>query len=327
MNRKLPWMILLATSLFFLASCQSEKKGKVLKLAHGLDAAHPVHKAMVFMGEQLYQKSGGKYRIEVYCSGQLGTERECIELLQIGSLSMTKVSSSVLEGFVHRFSVYNLPFLFRDDDHRARVLEGSVGRQLLLDCEKYWVRGLCYFDAGSRSFYSKAKPINSPEDLKGLKIRTQESPTSLKMVQALGGSATPIAWGELYTALQQGIVDGAENNPPSFYLSHHYEVCKYYALDEHTSVPDVLLISTVVWNSLTPEARQWVQEAADTDAVYERELWKVATQEALDAVQKAGVIVSYPDKKLFQDKVKDIYESYKDQPETYELIQQIRAVQ
>ncbi len=327
MNRKLPWMILLATSLFFLASCQSEKKGKVLKLAHGLDAAHPVHKAMVFMGEQLYQKSGGKYRIEVYCSGQLGTERECIELLQIGSLSMTKVSSSVLEGFVHRFSVYNLPFLFRDDDHRARVLEGSVGRQLLLDCEKYWVRGLCYFDAGSRSFYSKAKPINSPEDLKGLKIRTQESPTSLKMVQALGGSATPIAWGELYTALQQGIVDGAENNPPSFYLSHHYEVCKYYALDEHTSVPDVLLISTVVWNSLTPEARQWVQEAADTAAVYERELWKVATQEALDAVQKAGVIVSYPDKKLFQDKVKDIYESYKDQPETYELIQQIRAVQ
>jgi TRAP-type C4-dicarboxylate transport system substrate-binding protein len=123
-----------------------------------------------------------------YCSGQLGTERECIELLQIGSLSMTKVSSSVLESFVHSFSVYNLPYLFRDDEHRAHVLEGEVGRQLLLDCQKYWVRGLCYFDAGSRSFYSKAKPINSPDDLQGLKIRTQEE------------SDFPYAWCRLWAA-------------------------------------------------------------------------------------------------------------------------------
>jgi len=331
MKRKLPVTVLLICGIIgsslFLNSCQREGRVKVLKLAHGLDASHPVHKAMVFMGDQLYAKSGGKYRIEVYCSGQLGTERECIELLQIGSLSMTKVSSSVLESFVHKFSVYNLPYLFRDDEHRAHVLEGEVGRQLLLDCQKYWVRGLCYFDAGSRSFYSKAKPINSPDDLQGLKIRTQESPTSLRMVQALGGSATPIAWGELYTALQQGIVDGAENNPPSFYLSHHYEVCKYYALDEHTSVPDVLLISTEVWNDLPPQAQQWVQEAADTAAVYERELWKVATQNALEEVQKAGVVVSYPDKQMFQNKVSDIYESFKSDSEIYELIQQIRAVQ
>lgn len=331
MKRKLYSTVLLMTGVvcgcLLLTACQREARAKVIKLAHGLDASHPVHKAMLYMGERLQEKSGGKYRIEIYPSGQLGTERECIELLQIGSLGMTKVSSSVLEGFVHKFNVFSLPYLFRDDDHRTRVLESEIGRQLLLEGQKFWIRGLCYFDAGSRSFYSKAKPINSPDDLRGLKIRTQESTTSLRMVQALGGSATPIAWGELYTALQQGIVDGAENNPPSFYLSHHYEVCKYYALDEHTAVPDVLLISTEVWNDLPPQAQQWLQESADEAADYERELWKVATQNALDEVQKAGVVVSYPDKKPFQDKVKEIYESYKNEPEIYELIQQIRVVQ
>jgi len=331
MKRKLPVVVLLMTGVIccslFLTACQRESRVKVIKLAHALDASHPVHKAILYMGERLKEKSGGKYRIEVYCSGQLGTEREYVELLQIGSLGMTKVSSSVLEGFVHKFNIFSLPYLFRDDEHRAHVLDSEIGRQLLLEGQKFWIRGLCYFDAGSRSFYSKARPINSPDDLRGLKIRTQESTTSLQMVQVLGGSATPIAWGELYTALQQGIVDGAENNPPSFYLSHHYEVCKYYALDEHTSVPDVLLISTEVWNDLPPQAQQWLQESADEAAVYERELWKIATQNALTEVQKAGVIVSYPDKKPFQDKVKDIFEGYKNEPEIYELIQKIRAVQ
>jgi len=312
---------------FCLNGCESEARTKTIKLAHALDTSHPVHKSLVYMSERFAEKSGGKYRIDIYPSGQLGSEREYVELLQIGSLGMTKVSCSVLEGFVDKMKVFSMPYLFRDDEHRFKVLEGEIGRELLLEGEKYWIRGLCYLDAGCRSFYSVKKPINAPEDLRGLKIRTQESATSIQMIQAMGGSATPIAWGELYTALQQGIVDAAENNPPSFYLSHHHEVAKYFALDEHTAVPDILLISTKVWNDLPPQVQEWLQSAADEAAIYQRELWKIATQEALEEVQKAGVVVSYPDKRPFQEKVKDIYESYRSDPEIYELIQRIRAVQ
>lgn len=318
--------LLLLIFTLLLVSCGGQGRVKVIKLGHGLDPTHPVHKAMEFMAQRVKEKSNGRMRIDIYPSQQLGTERECIELLQIGSLGMTKVSSSVLEGFVPEFNVFSLPYIFKDQAQQYKVLEGPIGRKLLLDGQKFWLRGLCYYDAGSRSFYTKDKPILKPSDLKGLKIRTQESPTSLKMVQALGGSATPIAWGELYTALQQGIVDGAENNPPSFYLSHHYEVCKYYSLDEHTSVPDVLIISTIVWNGLTPDQQKILQEAANESAEYEKKLWKTATEHALEEVKKAGVKVYYPDKALFQKKVEPIYDSYKNQPQIYKLIQEIKAV-
>jgi len=313
--------------LMGLAACNRESRIRVIKLGHALNAEHPVHKAMVYMAKRVKEKSKGKMRIDIYPSQQLGTERELVELLQIGSLGITKVSSGVIEGFVPVHKVFGLPYLFRDENHRFKVLEGEIGKQILLSSEKYWLRGLGYYDAGSRSFYSKNKPILQPSDLAGLKVRTMESPTAVRMIQQLGGSATPIAWGELYTALQQGVVDAAENNPPSFYLSRHYEVCKYYSLDEHTSVPDVLLISTIIWNDLSPLEQQWLQEAADESEQYQKQLWKEACQVALDEVQKSGVRVYYPDKAPFAEKVKDIYEGYRDQPELYEMIQKIRAVQ
>jgi tripartite ATP-independent transporter DctP family solute receptor len=294
------------------------------KLGHGLDPAHPVHLAMEFLAERVAEKSKGRMRIDVYPSEQLGSERECLELLQIGSLAMTKVSCSVIEGFVPEMSVLSLPYFFRDEAHRFRVLGGEIGNELLLAGEQYWLRGLCYYDAGTRSFYTVDRPILSPEDLAGLKIRTQESPTSMRMVQALGGSATPIAWGELYSALQQGVVDGAENNPPSFHLSRHYEVCKYYSLDEHTGVPDVLVISTKIWEDLSSEYQRLLQEAADESEIYQRKLWKEATEKALEVVQKAGVTIYHPDKAPFISKVESIYEGYKTQPSIYDLIQRIR---
>jgi tripartite ATP-independent transporter DctP family solute receptor len=314
--------------VFFLFNfaCKSDQRVKVIKLGHGLDPAHPVHLAMEFLAKQVAEKSKGRMRIDIYPSEQLGSERECLELLQIGSLAMTKVSCSVIEGFVPEMSVLSLPYLFRNEAHRFRVLEGEIGRELLLAGEQYWLRGLCYYDAGTRSFYTVDRPILSPEDLAGLKIRTQESPTSIRMVQALGGSATPIAWGELYSALQQGVVDGAENNPPSFHLSRHYEVCKFYSLDEHTGVPDVLVISTKIWEDLTPEFQQLLQESAQESEIHQRKLWKEATERALEVVQKAGVTVYHPDKTPFIAGVESIYEDYKAQPHIYRLIQRIREV-
>lgn len=318
------FLILFLSLAFF--SCAKVTGIKKLKIAHGLDQSHPVHKAMLYLAERAKEKSHGTLQISVYPSQQLGTERECLELLQIGSLAMTKVSSSVLEGFVPIFKVFSLPYIFRSEEHKFNVFEGEVGKDLLLSPQKYWLRGLCFYDAGSRSFYTKDKPINSPADLTGLKIRTQESATSVKLVNALGGSATPIAWGELYTALQQGVVDGAENNPPSFYLSRHYEVCKYYSLDEHTAVPDVLVISTVVWNDLTEQEQKWIQEAADESYIYQKKLWKESTLESLEEVKKAGVEIIYPDKTPFIEKVQPMLEEYKSEKDVYDLIQKIKNV-
>lgn len=308
------------------SGCREGSGVTVIKLGHGLDPSHPVHQAMEFMARRLEERSSRRLRMDIYPSEQLGSERECLELLQIGSLSMTKVSCSVLEGFVPTMSVLSLPYIFRDEEHRTRVLDGEIGRRLLLEGESVWLRGLCYYDAGCRSFYTKDRPILSPDDLKGIKLRTQESPTSLRMVQVLGGSPTPIAWGELYSALQQGVVDGAENNPPSFYLSRHYEVCRYYSLDEHTAVPDVLLVGTRFWEDLPKEFQVLLQETAWESASYQKKLWKQATEEALFEVQKAGVSVHYPDKHVFAERVKPLYEEYRTQEHLYRLIREIQAV-
>lgn len=312
--------------LIFLTACAKISEGTSLKLAHGLDTQHPVHKGMEYMAQQVAAKSGGKMQIEIYPSGQLGTERQCLELLQIGSLGMTKVSAAVMENFAPNIEVFSLPYVFRDRAHHYKVLDGAVGKKLLVQGEKYWLRGLTYFDAGYRSFYSKS-PIHTPADLLNQKIRVQESVTAMNLVRSLGAAPTPISWGELYSALQQGVVDGGENNPPSFYTSRHYEICKYYTLNEHTAVPDILIIGTVAWNRLTKQEQQWLQEAADEAKVYQRKLWQEAEQQALDAVKAAGVEIILPDKTLFADKTELLFENYKSQPEKYDLIQEIQGVQ
>src|SRR5690606_24542608 len=222
-------------------------------MAHALSATDPVHRAMLYMAERLEHHSGGTRRLEVYAGGQLGSERELIELLQIGSIAMTKVSASPLESFVPEMKIFNIPYLFRDAEHRHAVLDSEIGRELLLAPERVRLHGLGYYDAGSRSFYTVARPVETPDDLAGLKFRVQESQTALEMVRTFGAAPTPIAFGEIYTALQQGVVDGAENNPPSYYLSGHYEVAPYYTLDEHSSVPDILLISQYACERLEPE--------------------------------------------------------------------------
>jgi tripartite ATP-independent transporter DctP family solute receptor len=282
---------------------------------------------MMFMAERADELSDSRLEIEVYPAEQLGSEQQCVELVQIGSLAITKVSAAVMESFSEDYKVFGLPYIFRDRDHAYKIFDGEIGRDLLLSTEDKWIRGLCYYDAGSRSFYTKDKPITHPDDLAGLKIRVQRSITAVEMMQALGGSATPIAWGELYTALQSGVVDGAENNPPSLYTSRHYEVCKYYSLDEHSTIPDVLVISKKIWDSLTPEEQEWVQKAANESAILERELWAESEKMSLEEVQKAGVEINYPDKEPFIKKVQPMLESYRDNEVIYSYIKRINAVE
>ena len=315
---------LAALVLVITSGCRDQDGVTVVKLAHGLDVNHSVHKAMEIMAQDLNVLSQGSMRIDIYPNEQLGTERQLLELLQIGSVGMTKVSAAVLENFAPEFRVLGLPYIFDSETHHFEVLDGTVGSDMLLSLETFRLRGLTFYDAGSRSFYLKEHSVKSPADLEGLKIRTQESATAMELVRRLGGSATPIAWGELFSALQQGIVDGAENNLPSFYLSGHFETARYYSVNEHTRVPDVLLISTLVWDTLTELEQSWLTEAAHNSKLKQRELWKESVEQALFEVQAAGVKVTWPDQSLFAARVKPIYDSFRNDPRMYELIQNIR---
>ena len=298
----------------------------MLRLAHGLDINHPVHQAMVHLGKQLEKTSEGKLTVKIYPSGQLGGERECLELLQIGSLDITKVSTAVIENFVPDYKVLSVPYLFRSKAHSHIFYDSGVGREFLNKGADYRLRGLCFYDAGSRSFYTKELPIETPADLKGLKIRVQKSNMAVSMVQQLGGAPTPISWGELYTALQQGVVDGAENNLPSFQTSKHYEVCKFYSFDEHTAVPDVLLVGTETWSRLTLQEQQWLQEAANASAVYQRKAWAKAEEDALRIIKEAGVQVTYPEKEPFVTKTKVPSELFESNSDAYRLIRAIKSL-
>ena len=311
--------------VFGISGCGSkEGKVKVLKLAHGLDINHPVHKAMVYMAEKVKEKSAGRMRVDIFPNEQLGNERECIEGLQLGLLAMTKTSSGPMEGFVSNIKVYGIPYLFRDSEHYWKVLLGPIGKELLAAGTAKGLKGLCYYDAGARSFYAN-KAINSPADLKGMKIRVMNSAMAMEMIKVMGGSATPIPWGELYTSLDQGVVDGAENNPPSLETSRHYEICKYYILDEHTRLPDMVLISPKVWNKLTPEFQQILQEAADESVEYGRKIWTEAELEAMKKVEEAGVTIIKPDKEPFRKAVQPMWKGYEG-TEIGELIKRIQEV-
>lgn len=308
-----------------LVSCSKQGNVHIIKMAHSLPVEHPVHVAIMYMSERLADISRGAMRLDVYSGGQLGTERELMELVQIGSLAMTKVSSGSMEGFVPEMKVFGVPYVFKSEEHFWEVLEGEIGKELLLRGEKVRLRGLGYYDAGSRSFYTVDAPVYTPDDLQGKKIRVMQSQTAVKMVSALGGSGTPISWGELYTALQQGVVDGAENNPPSFYTSKHYEVAKYYTLDEHTFLPDLVLISTYVWNSLNAQEQLWLQQAMDESVVFQRQLWAESTELALSEVEKSGVTIIRPDKTTFSSKVESMHLEMQDSP-AYEFIQRIQKM-
>tara|TARA_R110002111_G_scaffold104439_1_gene162085 strand:+ start:17323 stop:18297 length:975 start_codon:yes stop_codon:yes gene_type:complete len=322
MRLKIILLVILFTSL---VSCEKIEGPEVLYLGHTLPQTHPVHKGMLEFQKALEKKSSGSLKVKIFPDGQLGSERELLELLQIGSVAATKVSAATLSNFVPEYNVMGIPYLFRNKEHQFSVLEGSIGKSILEKGSKFWLRGLCYYDAGSRSFYTSKKAIRTPQDLKGLKIRVQNNQMAINMVNTMGGDATPLAYGELYTAIQQGVVDGAENNPPSFVSSNHYEISKYYTLDEHSSVPDVLLIGTKYWDKLSVEQRVWVQEAADESAQAQKEFWRESVEESMKVAKDWGVEIIIPEKSLFADKSKSVVEKFVEKyPEMANIINDIK---
>jgi tripartite ATP-independent transporter DctP family solute receptor len=300
----------LLASVFFVGVIRDRKANAaagpagpstVLKLAHALDQQHPVHAAMEMLAKRVGELSTGTVTIQVFPNGQLGSEPETIEQLQRGAVAIVKTSAAAMEGFVPDMAVFGLPYLFRDDEHYWNVLNGPLGRQLLAAGEPAGMHGLCYYDSGSRSFYTVGSPILKPSDVRERKIRVLPSKMARDLIATLGGGPTPIPWGELYTALQQSMVDGAENNPPSYLSSRHYEVAKHFSLDEHTRIPDVVIFSQRIWEGLTPQQRTWINQAASESVEFQRKLWIEKTAEALETVEKAGVKIYRPDKQLFVD--------------------------
>jgi len=324
-KRSAGFLLLLIAML--VAGCGSTVVGpKTVYLAHTLPVIHPVHLGIEVFADEVERLSNGELLVKIFPDGQLGTEREVLELLQIGSIPMTKVSAAAMANFAPEYEVLGVPYLFRDEDHLFRVLESEVGEQILASGAEKLLRGLAYYNAGSRSFYTTTKPIRTPADLKGQKVRVMNHQMSVDMVNAMGGAATPMAYGELYTALQQGVVDGAENNPPSFVTSGHYEVAKYYSLDEHASLPDVLVMSTTYWDSLSEQEQAWLRAAAKTSVTAQRKFWSDDVAASMKKIEAAGVEVIHPDKSLFAEKVSEVIAAFADTPERKAVVAKIQAL-
>ncbi|MBQ9430269.1 MAG: TRAP transporter substrate-binding protein [Kiritimatiellae bacterium] len=305
----------------------SAQTGKtVLKLAHGLDESHPVHRAMLFMKGRLEELTGGKVTLDVYSGGVLGGENECLEQVQQGELAMTKVSTAALENFLPEMKVFSIPFAFRDRNHFWNTLHSQIGRDLLQLGVARNFKGLCYYDSGDRNFYSTSKAIRKVEDVGMMKIRVMPSRTAKDMIQAMGGSPCPINWGELYTALQQGMVDAAENNFPSFITSRHFEVCKYFTLSAHQMIPDMMIISTKVWDKLPPDVQAALQKAADESEAFQRKLWEEMTEECRKTTLEKGIEIITPDREGFRKACAPIIDrpDYADIRKLYSQIQEVK---
>lgn len=300
-------------------------KARTLRLAHGLPTDHPVHLGLVRFAEIVKDRTGGKITVQIFPNGELGDETTTIEQLQSGTLDFAKASAAPIGAFDKDFSVFSVPYAFHSREHFWKVLDGPIGHEILDSLDSKGLHGLCYFDAGARSFYTAGAPILTPADVKGLKVRVMESKTAMDMIAAFGGAPTPMAYSELYSALQSKLVDAAENNPPSFYSSRHYEVAKNFSLDEHSRVPDVLLASEKTWSALSPAARTIIDQAADEASHYQRQLWQERTAQALAEVEKLGVRVHKVDEEAFARVVAPLKATY-DGTRVGDLLARIEAL-
>lgn len=296
-----------------------------LRLAHNLNQEHSVHKAFEYMNEQLREISGGEMRIRIYPSSQMGDGPETLQMLQTGALDMTKGSGSDLEAFEKAYAVFNLPFLFNDEQHFSDVVYGPVGKEIMEMTKDRGFFSIAAYEAGYRSFYA-GKPIRSPEDLQGMKVRVQASPTTLEMIRLLGGAPTPIPFGETYTALQQGVVDSAENNEPSYVDTRHVETSRYFSESQHASIPDFLTISNSTWDRLNEEQRDWLMEAAKRSETYQNKLWAEAVADARAAAEELGAEFIQVDKTPFQEAVAPMLDDFRKDPEQGRILDMILDV-
>jgi len=289
---------------------------------------YPTVTAVENMGKALDKATDGRLTVQMYASMQLGGEKEAIEQAQVGAIALARVSVGALGAVIGDLNVLNLPFLFRDTTHMEKVIDGPIGQELLdkvTNNPTANIVGLCWMDAGARNMYDTKRPIKDIGDLKGLKVRVMGNPMFVDMMNALGGNGVSMGYDQVFTALQTGVVDGAENNPPSFVFDNHYQVAKYYTLTEHLIVPEMLVFSKPIWNKMSKDDQALVQKLARDAQMDERVLWGQYEAKALEKMKESGIqIVTIADKKPFQDAVKPVWDKYA--PQFSDIIKRIQAV-
>lgn len=308
-----------------LSGCDIRAEG-VLTSADAHPADYPTVAAVNEMGRLLKERSGGRLRVKTYPGGQLGAEKDALEITVFGGLDMTRVSIAPLGSIAAEAIVPTLPFLFRDTAHMRAALDGAPGREILAALEPHKLIGLCFYDAGARSFYTRDRAINAPEDLRGLKIRVMNSDMFVSMVEALGGDAAPMPYGEVYQGLLQGVVDGAENNWPSYESSRHFEVAAHYSLTQHVMAPEVLVMSRKSWRKLSDEDRDLIKRCAADSVPFMRALWDERSRNAEARLREANVEIVAPDTEPFVKKVKPVWDRYLTTPALRRLADDIRAI-
>jgi len=293
----------------------SSTQAQVLKAFDVHPAGYPTVVAVESMGKKLSAATNNRISIAMYPAMQLGGEKEAIEQAQIGAIAFARVSVGALGPVVDELNVFNLPYVFRNTAHMQKVIDGPIGQELLdkVTNSGKGLVGLCWMDAGARNFYDTKKPIKTMADLRGLKIRVMGNPMFVDMANAMGSNGVAMGYDQVFSALQTGVVDGAENNPPSFVFDNHYQVAKFYTVDEHLIVPEMLVMSKKAWDAMSKDDQALVKTFAREAQLEERKLWEIYEKQALEKAKAAGIEiiqVSDADKKAFQDAVKPVWDKY-----------------
>jgi len=281
---------------------------------------YPTVEAVRHISKLLEERTKGRIKINVFHSAQLGNEKDTIEQTRFGVIDLNRINMAPFNNLIPATNVPSLPFIFRSVEHMRKVMDGPIGDSILKEFEKHDLVGLAFYDSGSRSFYNSKRPINTPADMKGMKIRVQQSDMFVALVSALGANATPMAFGEVYSALQTGVIDGAENNWPSYESTKHFEVSKFYSLTEHSLSPEVLVMSKRSFDKLSKEDQEIMKAAAKESVAKMRELWD-AREKASEAKVKAAV-----EKQPFIDAMKPVYDRFVTDPALKDLVAKIQAV-
>jgi tripartite ATP-independent transporter DctP family solute receptor len=287
---------------------------------------YPTVQALRYMSEMLSKNSNGKFSIKVYSKSALGNEKDTIEQTKLGAIAMARVNVAPMNNICASTMVPTMPFLFRSTEHMRKVLDGPIGEEILKDCEAQGFIGLAFYDSGARSIYTVKKPIKSIADARGLKVRVQQSDLWVSLLESMGANATPMPYGEVYTALKTGLVDAAENNYPSYESSRHFEVAKYYNKTEHSMAPEMIVFSKRIWDTLSADDQKQIRSAAKESVGYMRNLWDEREAKSLAIVKAAGSEIVEVDKSSFQTAMKPVYDKFLKDPKLQDMVKRIGAV-
>jgi tripartite ATP-independent transporter DctP family solute receptor len=312
----------------FLTAVSTGAFAREFRAADTQNEDYPTVQALRYMGSLIAEKTGGRHQVRVFHSRQLGEEKETIEQTRAGAIDINRTNVALIGTFVPAMNVLAMPFLFRSIEHLQKVLDGPIGNEILSSFEPYGFVGLAFYDSGARSIYNSVRPVRSIADIRALRIRVQQSELMSDMVKALGGEPIELPYGQVLTGLATKLIDGAENNWPSFVTTDHYKFAGYYTLTEHTMSPEVLVMSLKAWSSLSDEDRNIFRDAAIESSHFMREKWKDLETQSRERAKSAGVtIVTDIDRKPFEQAMAAIYARAQQDPAAAGLIERIRKVE